>query len=170
VFAVLSLSPLVSDHEHLKIRFQSKILIRISDNEGMYRISNVPLLQCLLTTLIKNPQTQVKENKPIAMSKKKKKPNQNRNRTNASSKLVGINQCILLFLYAIITTISLSNHEYWGGLLKNRCQQFLSNEYPAWTLHKKLGEVHVHVHRQLKHMHIHSCLPESIQFSNSLST
>jgi hypothetical protein len=39
----------------------------------MHRISNVPLLQCLLTTLIKNPQTQVKENKPIAMSKKKKK-------------------------------------------------------------------------------------------------
>jgi len=37
-------------------------------------MSNVPLLQCLLTTLIKNPQTQVKENKPIAMSKKKNKP------------------------------------------------------------------------------------------------
>lgn len=156
MFAVLSLSPLVSDHEHLKIRFQSKILIRISYNEGMYIMSNVPLLQCLLTTLIKNQQTQVKENKPIAMTKKKK------NRTNVSSKLVGINQCILIFLYAIITTISLSNHEYRGGLLKNRCQQVLSNEYPAWTLHKILGEVHVHVHRQLKQMHIHSCLPARI--------
>jgi hypothetical protein len=157
VFAVLSLSPLVSDHEHLKIRFQSKILIRISYNDGMYIMSNVPLLQCLLTTLIKNPQTQVKENKPIAMSKKKQ--TKKKNRTNVSSKLVGYQS-----MYPSVSSCNYHDHiiikpRILGGLLKNRCQQFLSNEYPAWTLHKKLGEEHVHVHRQLKHMHIHSCLP-----------
>ena len=81
-----------------------------------------------------NPQTQVQENKPIAMSKKAK---QNKNRTNVSAKLVGYQS-----MYPSISLYNYHDHiinqqRILGGLLKNRCQQFLSNEYPAWTLHTK---------------------------------
>jgi len=114
--------------------------------------------------------TNSSERKQTHSHVKKKKKKQNKKRTNVSSKLVGYQS-----MYPSISLCNYHDHiiikpRILGGLLKNRCQQFLSNEYPAWTIHKKLGEVHVHVHRQLKHMHIHSCLPESIQFSNSLST